>query len=192
MGDLNKKQLLFIDKYMTNGKNGTNAYIEVYKPKNTSIANGSASRLLANVKVKEEIARREQEELKRYNIKREQIIKELLSILESDYMDYFKFNIEIIKDLDEDGNIYEKERISKRLKLPEELTLEQRRAIKSIKTNKFGEQELELYDKQFSINQLNQMFGYLEQNINIDTKVDTSILKDFTKEELLKIAFNDD
>lgn len=54
---LTPKQSLFIDHYIETF-NATEAYVRVFEPKNRDTASVMASKLLANARVKEEVARR--------------------------------------------------------------------------------------------------------------------------------------
>ena len=185
---LNKKQRLFIDKYMTNGKNATRAYMQVYSPKNDNVAAVQASKLLREPKVKEEIARREKEEIEKYNVKREDQMKILFAIRDCKIADYYVYDIDTMTIYDKDGEAHTKEIINKRMKLPNELTEDQMLAIKEIKETKSGNQEIVLYDKQFAIQELNRMCGFLEQTIKVDNKLNTSDLKNLDFDDLLKLV----
>ena len=64
---LTDKQRAFIDEYLVNGFNGTQAYLKVYPDSDLKSAEASASRLLSNVKVEEALkeARKEIKEMSR-------------------------------------------------------------------------------------------------------------------------------
>ena len=78
---LNKKQLAFINEYFINGFNGKAAYKAVYKNVTDESAEVLASKLLSNVKVKDEIAKRQALIQSKYDIKKEEIIEVVKHIL---------------------------------------------------------------------------------------------------------------
>lgn len=58
MEELNDNQQIFITEYLANGLNGAKAYLTAYGDMDYNCACASASRLLSNVKIKEEIDKR--------------------------------------------------------------------------------------------------------------------------------------
>ena len=79
---LNDKQRFFCEQYLTNGFNQTKAYITVYQPKDTKIAEASSSRLLSYVKIKEFIGFIKKPKDLEFEITRESQLKELDRIKE--------------------------------------------------------------------------------------------------------------
>jgi phage terminase small subunit len=93
---MNPRHKSFCDEYLSNGLNGTQAYKKVYKV-NDKVAEASASRLLLNVKVKEYI--QEQQDLisQRLEIKKEDLIKDLIDIKNNNKEDAPPFAIKAIE-----------------------------------------------------------------------------------------------
>jgi phage terminase small subunit len=80
-GKLTEKQSRFIDEYMVNGFNARLAYMSVYPVSSESTADANASRLLSNAKVKEEISRRQEENRKKYEVTKEEVVEVVKSIM---------------------------------------------------------------------------------------------------------------
>ena len=76
----NKKHIAFIDEYFLNGFNATQAYKSVYKKVTDASAAERGSKLLRNVNVAEEIARRQAVNAQKFEIKKEDLAKDLLDI----------------------------------------------------------------------------------------------------------------
>lgn len=192
---INKKQMKFIDEYMKNGFNGADAYKRAYKScKNNAAAKSNASRLLTNDNIKEEIERRQKELQKKSEVEIKEIIYDLKMIKDYDIFDYMKIVKEnnIIQDLDiTTGTIIDKEveEIKIIYKDTEELTKEQRKCIKNIEMTKFGP-KYTFYDKLDCIDKLNKMLGYYQENLNLNSTIDTSSLKDLKTEDLFKLIDN--
>jgi hypothetical protein len=81
--ELNKRHKLFIDEYMTNGMNVTNAYSKVYKNDNRGTCEVNGHRLLRNPKVQQEIEKRQAKVTAKLDIKKEDILMDLLKIKEA-------------------------------------------------------------------------------------------------------------
>ncbi len=77
---MNKKQKLFINEYLKDF-NGSRAYKEVYKCSD-DVARRSASRLLTNVDIQEEIKNLSEQRLKELNIDTYYIIKNIKDVTE--------------------------------------------------------------------------------------------------------------
>jgi hypothetical protein len=80
MSNLNKKHLAFVDAYFLNGFNGKQAYLSVYKDVKDTAAEAAASRLLSTVKVAKEVADRQAVTAAKFEIKKEDLMKDLLHI----------------------------------------------------------------------------------------------------------------
>lgn len=75
---MNIRHKNFADEYMANGKNGTRAYLAVYKSvKSEKVAEAAASRLLSNVIVKEYIDQEMAKSSEKLEIKREDMLQSL-------------------------------------------------------------------------------------------------------------------
>ena len=191
MALLTKKQMAFLDEYFTNGFNGSAAYKTVFKCKTDGTARSCSYTLLKDPDIKKEIERRQNEIQQKYNVKKEEIIKELIEIIRADLCDF----IEIVEDEEEyqklkfeTGIIETKTRtIYKTIPKPtNQLTPTQRKLIKSIKQTRTGI-EIQLYEKDKAIDMLAKMSGLYNENISMSTTINTDFLKDKTDEELLEL-----
>jgi phage terminase small subunit len=70
----NKKHSAFIDNYMANGYNATQAYFDVYKSSSRQVAQVSSQRLLNMQPIKDEINRRQKEVAEATNTDRDGLI----------------------------------------------------------------------------------------------------------------------
>lgn len=78
---MNEKHKEFCDVYLANGKNGTQAYLDVYPSvKKEATAAASAARLLTNDKVKEYLQIEMAKSSAKLEITRESILEKLLRI----------------------------------------------------------------------------------------------------------------
>lgn len=85
MTSLSNQQMLFCQKYVELGMNGTQAYLSVYKNcKKEETAMAGASRLLRNVKVKEYIEELQSKVEEKAIVSIEEIVKELTAIAFAD------------------------------------------------------------------------------------------------------------
>lgn len=85
MSSLSNQQILFCQKYLELGMNGTQAYLSVYKNcKKEETAMAGASRLLRNVKVKEYIEELQSKVEEKAIVTIEDIVKELKAIAFTD------------------------------------------------------------------------------------------------------------
>lgn len=185
---LNKKQSQFVDEYFNCKFNATQAYMNVYANKSRDAARTLASQLLTNPNVKEEINKRQEELQDKSNVKKEEIIRELIDIINADLCDYVQIveKERIIPKVDiETGEIVEiKETYYDTIFTPtEKLTKEQRKLIKSIKQTRTGI-EIQLYEKDKAIDTLNKMLGFTSETLNVNSSVDTSFLQDISTDEL--------
>ena len=89
MGELTPKQKLFIEEYMINGFNATQAAIKAGYSPNTATEQGA--RLLINVNVREEVKRRCADVTAEYPLLRQRIIDRLQRIAFSDLKDYLSY-----------------------------------------------------------------------------------------------------
>lgn len=185
---LNKKQSQFIDEYFNCKFNATQAYMNVYANKSRDTARVLASQLLTNPNIKQEINKRQEELLEKSNVKKDEIIRELIDIINADLCDFVRIVKEDIKvpkiDLKTGELIEETETIYRTVITPtEELTKEQRRLIKSIKQTRTGI-EIQLYEKDKAIDILNKMLGFNSETLNLNQTIDTSFLSGYSTEEL--------
>lgn len=193
---LGNKDYLFIDIYLTNGQNGADAYRKAYDCDSIETSKRNAYQLLKNPSIIKELESRREEIKKTYDIKKEDIIKQLTDLIyNSNFLDYY--TVETYKDIEAKmdyatGTMVEEEVTKTRYKLRDldSLTLSQQRAIKQIKMTKYGP-EIVLHDRQAAIDSLSKMLGFYEQTVNVDTRIDTSALNNLTFEQLEKLLNND-
>jgi phage terminase small subunit len=77
------KQQLFCDYYLSNGLNATQAYKDAYKIGDDNKAAVSGSRLLRNVNVMEYLSKQQEKTAKRLQVKKEDLIQDLIDIKEN-------------------------------------------------------------------------------------------------------------
>jgi phage terminase small subunit len=94
--NLSAKHKAFCDEYLSNGLNATQAYKSVYKT-NDKVSEASASRLLLNVKVKDYLQKQQEKTAKRLEIRKEDLIQDLLTIKENNMEDAPPFAIKAIE-----------------------------------------------------------------------------------------------
>ena len=87
--NLTTKQLLFVDEYMTNGFNATQAALKAGYSETTARSQGQ--RLLTNVDVKEEINKRCQDITAEFPLLRKRIVEKLQRVAFSDIADYLEY-----------------------------------------------------------------------------------------------------
>jgi phage terminase small subunit len=78
----NKRHKQFVEEYMSNGMNATQAYLSTYPKVTEKTASANGSRLLVNAKIKAEIERLQAKTSKSLNITKESLIKDLIEIKE--------------------------------------------------------------------------------------------------------------
>lgn len=93
---LSQRHKMFCDEYLSNGLNGTQAYKKVYKV-GEKAAEASASRLLLNVKIKEYIKEQQEMTAQRLEIKKEDLIQDLIDIKNNNKEDAPPFAIKAIE-----------------------------------------------------------------------------------------------
>lgn len=80
MEKISEKHRLFVEEYLNNGLNGTQAYLTVYKSvKKEETARVNASRLLTNANVKALLEEKQAKTIKKLEITREDILRRLNS-----------------------------------------------------------------------------------------------------------------
>jgi phage terminase small subunit len=78
---MNEKHKEFCNVYLANGKNGTQAYLAVYKSvKKEEVARANASRLLTNASVQEYIKAEQDKSSQKLEITRESLLEDLKRI----------------------------------------------------------------------------------------------------------------
>jgi phage terminase small subunit len=94
--NLSAKHKAFCDEYLSNGLNALRAYAAVYKVSD-SVAGPSGDRLLKNAKVKDYLQKQQEKTAKRLEIRKEDLIQDLLTIKENNMEDAPPFAIKAIE-----------------------------------------------------------------------------------------------
>jgi phage terminase small subunit len=94
---MNPKQQLFCEYYLSNGLNATQAYKDAYKMIDDNKASVSGSRLLRNVNVMEYLSKQQEKTSKKLQIKKEDLIQDLIDIKENNKDDAPPFAIKAIE-----------------------------------------------------------------------------------------------
>ena len=90
------KQKLFCEHYLSNGLNATQAYKSVYNVSD-KVAGTSGPRLMENVGVKEYLSQQQEKTVKKLQIKKEDLIQDLIDIKEQNKADAPPFAIKAIE-----------------------------------------------------------------------------------------------
>ena len=90
------KQKLFCEHYLSNGLNATQAYKSVYNVSDKA-AGASGARLLENVSIREYISKQQEKTAKKLQIKKEDLIQDLIEIKEQNKKDAPPFAIKAIE-----------------------------------------------------------------------------------------------
>lgn len=90
------KQKLFCEHYLSNGLNATQAYKSVYNVSD-KVAGTSGPRLMENVGVKEYLSQQQEKTVKKLQIKKEDLIQDLIYIKEQNKADAPPFAIKAIE-----------------------------------------------------------------------------------------------
>lgn len=143
---MSPKRVKFVNEYLSNGCNATQAAISAGFSEKTAYSAGN--RLLRNVEVAEKIAQIQEEERKKAEISRDEVLSVLASIIRADIPDF----------IGNDG----------KLKSLDSLSGKDRKAIESIKIGRKGILTLKLSSKLQAVSLINRMLGYeAPQNINL-------------------------
>ena len=78
----NKKHQRFIENYLTNGRNGTKAYMAVYPDANAESANVNSTKLLTNANIRLYLEQEENKITEKFQITRESMANLLLDCIE--------------------------------------------------------------------------------------------------------------
>lgn len=194
---LTPKQKIFCDEYLVD-LNATRAYKAAYKNiKKDETANAAASRMLRNVKVKDYIDKRIKDREKRTEITQDMVIQELSKIAFAKGTDFAKVvEKSYMKPiLDDQGHkVDEEEVFYKDVEVIEtdNLTEDQKRAISSIKSTKFGV-SVETYDKVKALELLGKHLGMFTDKVEVNGNMNVNNpFENLTTEQLLKLAGEED
>lgn len=188
---LNDNHILFVKEYINNGNNAAAAYRKVYKVEDQKKSSRRGHQLATDPLIKEEILRQQQEVQRKFeeDTRLETIIKKHIDISNSNFLDYY--TLETYKEtiLNEVGEEVEVNKTRYILKDLDSLTIEQQKNIKQIKMTKYGP-EITLYDKVTSLQEICRLLGLYENTLSVDTRIDTSSLKNLSTEDLKKLLNN--
>lgn len=184
--NLNIKQEAFCQAYIRLGE-ATAAYKEAgysYKNKTSKSIHESACRTLKSVKVSARIKELQNKVAtiaeEKFNITAEEMLRHLDILRNARIDEYVTFVYEKVQDLkliageypDEyEPTYHEEPRVI--FKPFDELTKEQLMCIESIKVNRYGEVELKLHGKEWSIEKINKHIGFYEKDNQQKTQVFT-------------------
>jgi len=191
---MTRNQKIFADEYCID-RNGARAYKVAYPNiKNNETAAAAASRTLVNVNITAYIEERLKLITKKAEVTVERVIREISTIAFSDMSDYAKvvekqayytnddgLRIPLI---DEQGNPVMYTMVD--VKLTEELTEEQKRALSTIKQGKSGI-EVSTYDKLRALDMLGKNLGIFKENIQLNADMNINNPYDGLTVEQLKV-----
>ena len=189
---LNDRHYLFIDRYLENGQNAAEAYRFAYNIKDLKQSSKRGCELIGDPLVKSELSKKQEELRNKYNINKETIIRELVDIINFNVIDVQ--TIKKVKKKEQKmnyatGKVEEVEVEKDEIILQQDLnnlTLRQQKNIKSIEMTRNGI-KITYYDKMDAIDKLSKMLGFYEENVNTDTRIDTSSLSGLSMEQLLEL-----
>jgi len=160
--ELTHKQIAFGNEFIIDS-NGTQAAIRAGYSKKT--ADVQASRLLANVKVREFIEKRREQQMRVMDINVDKVVRELANICFSNVTDFIEVKGDSISLTDWTL-----------------LTKDQTACIESIAKNKDGSYRLKLYNKGTAIEMLGKYFNMFNQPGTPEAEPDQ--FKDMSNEQL--------
>lgn len=176
------KQKRFCDEYLVD-QNATRAYKEAYPNiKNDTVAGVNGARLLKTAKVGAYIADAMEAKRKRNEVTADKVIAEMAKIAFCDVTSAVRVET---KTRMIDGEPVEYQTVY--IKNTDELTPEQKAAVKSIKQTRDGI-AVEFYPKDSMLSKLGEHLGMFRQDINITGKLETgNPVQGLTTEELKKL-----
>lgn len=193
---LTPKQQIFADEYIVDF-NATRAYKVAYPNiKKDETAAAAGNRLLRNVKVQKYIDERIQDRKKRIEVTQDKVIEELAKIAFTNGSDFAKVVEKEDKRtvLDEYGQKKEESFTYQTVEVINTDTIpkDKRAAISNIKETKFGI-SVETYDKTRALELLGKHLGIFTDKLEVSGDMNVNNpYKDLTKEQLLKIASEED
>ena len=173
---LTPKQIRFVDEYLVDF-NATQAAIRAgYSPKTAAAA---AARLLRNVNIQAEIARRQKDLQRRTEVTQDRVVKELARVAFADASDYAC--IETYMYENKDGTLSPIQVVSP--KDTDTLSDDQRAAIASIKQGANGV-EVKLCDKLKALELLGRHIGMFNDKLDIKATISENPFAGLSTEEL--------
>lgn len=184
MTSLSNQQMLFCQKYVELGMNGTQAYLSVYKNcKKEETAMTNASRLLRNAKVKEYIEELQSKVEEKAIVSIEDIVKELTAIAFADRtkiskMEKRTLELESGKEIDYEDVVFA---------LTDTLDDNTKKVIAGYKKGKNGI-SVETYDKLKALELLGKYFGMFKDDSPIVNNNFINPYSNLSEEELRKLV----
>jgi len=96
MSSVKDKHIKFVQEYISNGCNGSQAYKKVYNVE-SKVADASSVRLLRNASVKKMIEEEQKKNEQKFDIKKEDLIRDLIKIKDDNIDDSPPFSIRAIE-----------------------------------------------------------------------------------------------
>jgi len=182
---INKNHAAFCCEYIKNGKNGTKAYLKIYKTTNKEAAGVSASKLLRNAKVIEYIESLQEKLEQKALATAGKIIKELETIAFEDRTKIAKLENKLLLKKKDGTEIYAPQVVFTET---DSLTKKQKKIISSYKQTKNGI-TFETYDKMEALKLLGKYLNLFKEtapeiNNNFVLKSEDKELLNIVKERL--------
>ena len=161
---LTPKQMRFVDEWLIDF-NGKQAAIRAGYSAKT--AEATAARLLRNVKVQAEIARRQKDLQRRTEVSQERVVKELARVAFADATDYVQVETRTVEKNDGTELSYQTVTLTETA----ELSADQRAAIAGIKQGTNGV-EVKLHDKIKALELLGRHIGMFNDKLEVKATVE--------------------
>lgn len=161
---LTPKQMRFVDEWLIDF-NGKQAAIRAGYSAKT--AEATAARLLRNVKVQAEIARRQKDLQRRTEVSQERVVKELARVAFADATDYVQVETRTVEKNDGTELSYQAVTLTETA----ELSADQRAAIAGIKQGANGV-EVKLHDKIKALELLGRHIGMFNDKLEVKATVE--------------------
>ena len=161
---LTPKQMRFVDEWLIDF-NGKQAAIRAGYSAKT--AEATAARLLRNVKVQAEIARRQKDLQRRTEVSQERVVKELARVAFADATDYVQVEARTVEKNDGTELSYQAVTLTETA----ELSADQRAAIAGIKQGVNGV-EVKLHDKIKALELLGRHIGMFNDKLEVKATVE--------------------
>ncbi len=169
---LTEKEYCFLQEYVSNGFNGTQAALETYKCSNDKVAASKASDILRKKKVKEALKKEMQSFADSYSTSKENVIRELSLLAYSDMRDYIDFAGDVVE-------LKSSDEIGVKTKAIKEITITPVRLVDSEGESYTGNKvNLKLYDKQKSL----ELIGKTQEMFSDKTEINIHDNMNFTLE----------
>lgn len=182
---LSNQQMLFCQKYLELGMNGTQAYLSVYKNcKKEETAMAGASRLLRNVKVKEYIEELQSKVEKKAIVTIEDIVKELSVIAFGDRTELARYSETIEKD---SITGVETRYCRTDITPTDKLSVNAKKMIAGYKRNRAGI-NVETYDKMKALELLGKYLGMFKDEAPVINNNIVNPYANLSEEELRKLV----